>query len=321
MLMEGILFGLGAAVAQSTCYVVTRIFLTKPGRRSRQLFALSHAWMGLFGAALLPLCWKAQAADVRSYLWPMLGATGFYLVGQMCLFAAIRRTDASRVSPLLGLKILVLAVITVALFGDPLSPLQWLAVVMSVTAALILNRSGGRLPRSALALVMVACVWYACSDLSIVELTAVLAPQKDFRGVLLATCLSYILCGLVGVPMLLAGPRRERAWPEWRASLAVAVTWFVAMVLLFACFNAVGAVFGNILQAMRGPLSIVIGAAIARLGHVHLETRVARGVLVRRLLAALLMVAAIGLYLHEKRRQTMEARTPPAEASVEAPDA
>jgi hypothetical protein len=56
-------------------------------------------------------------------------------------------------------------------------------------------------------------------------------------------------------------------------------------------------VFGNILQSTRGVMSVVLGAALAQMGWHELEQRVDRASLLRRLAAALLMTAAIALYV------------------------
>jgi len=302
VLIHGIVFGLLAAAAQSSVYVFSRMFVTTPGNSPRMLFALSHAWMGLFAAALLPFCMSADVLNVRGYGLPLAGACAFYLIGQLCLFQAIQWTDASRVSPLLGLKILMLACIAAFVLGQDVTSLQWVAVIVSLTAASALNYSGGSIPTRGIVLILGACLLYALSDLSIVRLTRVLAPHHEFGGILMACCLCYLVCGLVGGVLVVAGPREHRSRDRWRRALPVGLAWFVAMVFLYVCFNAVGALFGNILQAMRGPFSVLIGAVIARVGWVHLEQRLTRGVLLRRLLAALLMVVAIGLYVHGSRR-------------------
>lgn len=305
-MVEGVVFGLIAAIMQSLCYVFSRIFVTRSGNSSRALFGLCHAWMGLMALALLPFCWSTETvAAVSGYVWPLVGAIVFYMIGQMCLFQAIRWTDASRVSPLLGLKVLILAVITVCFMRQSVTALQWVAVFMCVAAAFVLNYSGGRIPWPAVVVILGTCVAYSFSDLSIVGLTRAMAPDGGFRGRLLACCLCYIPIGLVGLAMALGGGREQRTWEKWRAALPVALTWFVAMVALFVCFSSIGAVFGNIVQSMRGPISIVLGVMIARLGHVHLETRVAKGALARRIMAALLMCAAVGLFARERARENV----------------
>jgi drug/metabolite transporter (DMT)-like permease len=303
MIIEGVILGLAAAICQSLCYVFSRRFVTRQMNRSTALFALAHVQMGAMALAMLPLCYNTeQITNVRAYAWPLAGCLFFYLSGQLCLFRAVKVTDASRISPLLGLKLLVLSFTAVLLFSERITPLQWLAVGISLVAAVGLNYSGGGIPWRGLLAIGGACVAYAFSDLSIVAMTKVLAPHHEFKGILLGASLAYILSGGIGVALASLGPPEDRTAQKWKDALPVAVTWFAAMIFLFVCFRLLGAVFGNIVQSMRGPFSILFGAALAARGHVHLESEVSRWTLLRRLVAALLMCAAIALFAYERSR-------------------
>jgi drug/metabolite transporter (DMT)-like permease len=303
MIIEGVLLGLAAAVCQSLCYLFSRRFVTRQRNRSSALFALSHVQMGVMALVMLPLCYNAsQIENVRAYAWPLAGSVVFYLVGQACLFRAVKVTDASRVSPLLGLKLLVLSFTAVFVFSEQITPLQWLAVGVSLVAAVGLNYSGGGIPRHGLLAIGGACVAYAFSDLSIVAIAKVFAPHHELKGILLGASLVYIICGGIGAVLAGTGAPEDRTLQGWKDALPVALTWFAAMIFLFVCFRLLGAVFGNIVQSMRGPLSILFGAALAARGHVHLESEVSRWTLVRRLAAALLMCAAIALFAYERSR-------------------
>ena len=321
MIVQGVIFGLLAAACQSLCYVFSRIFVTRSNNTSLGLFALSHAIMGLFAVALLPFCWTGQVYDVRSYVWPLAGSVVFYLMGQVCLFQAVKLTDASRVSPLLGLKILVLALITVLAFDEPLTRLQWIGVILSIAAAAGLNWSGGgRIPLNASAAILGACIFYSLSDLSIVALTKALSADGGFRGILLSNALAYTFAGVVGFALVAVNGPEHRTRAQWRDALPVAVTWFLAMIFLFVCFRLLGAVFGNIVQSMRGPLSILIGGAIAYAGHAHLEQKLGLWTFVRRLAAAILMCAAIAIFVHEKARLETAPSTSPKTSQIPHPD-
>ena len=111
----------------------------------------------------------------------------------------------------------------------------------------------------------------------------------------LAMALTYGVCGLLFVP--LAVGLRPYTRTDWVAAAQYASAWLVSMVGLYCCFGLVGVVFGNILQSTRGVMSVAIGAALAHLGWHELEQRVDRATLLRRLAAALLMTAAIALYV------------------------
>ena len=302
MIIEGVLFGLVAAMCMSLCYLFSRRFVTRQMNRSSVLFALSHAQMGVLALATLPFCYTSQIWNVRAYALPLAGTAFFYLTGQACMFHAVKVTDASRVAPLLGLKLLIQSFTAVFLFSEQITPLQWLAVGISLVAALGLNYSGGGIPRHGLAAIAGACVAYSFSDLSIVAMTKILAPHNEFRSVLLCACLVYILCGGIGAMLTGAGTPEDRTYQKWKDALPVAATWFAASIFLFICFRLLGAVFGNIVQSMRGPFSILFGVALAAWGHVHLESKISRWTLVRRLAAALLMCAAIALFAYERAR-------------------
>jgi drug/metabolite transporter (DMT)-like permease len=302
MIIEGVLFGLVSATCQSLCYLFSRRFVTRQMNRSSALFALSHAQMGVLALALLPFCYTSQIWNVRAYAWPLAGATFFYLAGQACLFRAVKVTDASRVAPLLGLKLLILSFTAVFLFSEQITPLQWLAVGISLVAAVGLNYSGGGIPRHGLVAIVGACAGYAFCDLSIVAMTKTLAPHNEFRSILLCVCMMYLVCGGIGAALTGAGEPEDRTFQKWKDALPVAVTWFAAIISVFLCLRLLGAVFGNIVGSVRGPLSILFGAALAAWGHAHLESKLSRWTLVWRLAAALLMCAAIALFAYERAR-------------------
>ena len=295
VVLQGIFFGLMAATLQSLCYVFSRIFVTKPGNTSGLLFALSHTQMGIAAVVAAPILLTAGLPDSTRFFWPLMGAAFFYLAGQVALFRALRSTEASRVSPLLGLKILILAVITSLALGGTVSELQWVAVGLSVLAAFTLNYSGGSIPLPAVGAVLFCCVGYSLSDLSIRALVLSLDSVGPFRAVLLACAMSYVVTGVVGAGLLPTCGRATRA--QWKAALPVSVTWLMAMVCLFATFRLVGVVFGNIVQSTRGVLSILMGVLIARLGHLHLESTVPASVFWRRVAAAAMMTAAVAMYV------------------------
>jgi len=292
----GIALGLGAAVCQSLSYVFSGLFVRTFRRSPHVLLVMAHLAMGAVSVAALPLVLPARLPPAVEYAWPLLGGVVCYLIGQMGLFLALRRTDASRVSPLLGLKLPILVGLSVLWLGARYSLGQWLAVGLCLVAALILNRSGTRLAAESLAWVLLACLGYCFSDLNIRALVGSLqhAGLSLPRASLVGGFLSYALCGIVAVLMLPTVPWRDRRM--WRLALPFAAAWLGAMLLLFACFGAVGVVLGNIVQSTRGLMSIAIGLLVSSLGHVHLESRASAGVWARRALAAGLMVASIVLF-------------------------
>lgn len=293
----GILCGLLAAFFSSCSYLGSRFFLTKHPGGSKRLLVLGHVWMGLFSLPLLGVLYVKQVPPISAYLAPLLICVGSYLVAQLALFSALKRVDASRVAPLLGLKIAILAILSVLWIGQSIQWLQWLAVGLSVVAAFLLNRMGGPLPGQAVAGVLMACFCYSMSDIHIVKLIHALHPPlTKFHASFLALALGYAVAGLVMVPALFW--QGSRSWLEWRDAVPFALAWFGSMLGLYYCFATIGVVLGSIAQATRGLISIGLGVWVAHIWNwVHLEAKVDRALFVRRAIAAVLMALAIALYV------------------------
>jgi len=304
----GVITGLLAAFFSALSYLVSRHHvLSHPELEGEgggpRLIVQSHVLMGL---ACIPAClllWpRGGGPAAASYLPPACLCAIAYLIGQSCFFTALREVPASRLAPLLGLKIAMLAGIVALVLGPPLGGRQWAAVALSVVAALALQRGDDRLPARALGLILVACLCFAIADLAIVSLIGRLAggnaePMGRFHAGVLAMAITYVACGAILLP---AAPRM---WPRsgggWLPAVQYSLVWLLAMIALYACLGQVGAVFGNILQSTRGVMSVVIGAALAHAGWHDLEEQVDRATLLKRIAAAMLMTAAIALWVSD----------------------
>jgi drug/metabolite transporter (DMT)-like permease len=304
----GVAFGLAAALFSAVSYLVSRHYglaqraLGRPGVTLR-LLAVSHL---LMAAVCIPLTWAAWPAtppSVKLFLFPLAASVGFYLLGQSALFAALKRAEASRIAPLLGLKIVMLAAIVSFVLGHELDARQWLAVTLSVVAAAMLQIGTGAVPSRAFGFVLSSCLCFAIADLWILRLIDGLQSGSMVSGGTisrlhaggLALTLTYGLCGVLFAPLAIM--MRPHARADWVAAAQYASAWLLSMVGLYCCFGLVGVVFGNILQSTRGVMSVALGAVLAHLGWHELEQRIDRATLLRRLAAALLMTAAITLYV------------------------
>jgi uncharacterized membrane protein len=304
----GVVSGLAAAGFSAVSYLVSRHYglgqrsLGRKGAALR-LLAVSHLLMAAVCIPFTWAAWPATSPPLRLFALPLVLSVGFYLLGQSSLFAALKRVEASRMAPLLGLKIVMLAVVVSFVLGHVLDTRQWLAVALSVAAAVMLQVGRGAVPVGAFGFVLSCCLSFAISDIFIVRLidglqagamTSSVAISRLHAGGL-AMALTYGLCGLLFVPLVVG--LRPYTRTDWVAAAQYASAWLASMVGLYCCFGLVGVVFGNILQSTRGVMSVALGAALAHLGWHELEQRVDRATLLRRLAAALLMTAAIALYV------------------------
>lgn len=295
MTSVGIILGLMAAVGQALSYLPSRWYVLKRPQSAAQLLAIAHVFQGAVSAPLLWWFWPEDLPPWSTFMGPLIVESFFYFVGQAGLFLALRFTDASRVSPLLTLKLVFLALLSVLWLREPLSVVQWLAVGLTIAAALVLNRSGGSIPWRAGLGLFIAWIGYTLSDFFIRIYVDAMAPMPRLQAGLWGMYASYLICGLVGVAMLpWFGSRR---WEDWRDAAPFAFFWFVAMIGFYGSLATAGLVLAGILQSTRSLWSLVIGLLIARMGYHALEQRVPRGVFVRRALGAAMMVAAVMLYV------------------------
>lgn len=291
-MITGILFGLTAALLQSISYLFSAAFSTRFQVGALQQFLLNHLCIGLLSLLVLPLVWDTRALTPSLYGLPLLGAMGCYLVGQTALYQALRHSPASRVSPLLGIKVLVLALIGVFWLQQSYQWLQWLGVGLCMLGALWLSVSGGRIRGPALAWVVLSCVGYAVSDLFVLELIERFEGLPRLQAAGLSVALCYLLAGLVSLAWWPGRQRRQLILQ----SLPAAFSWFLALVCLFACFAWIGVVFGGVVQSARGLFSILLGLLLAWLGWRYAEAIPQWQVFIQRFTAAALMLIAIALF-------------------------
>lgn len=294
MAWVGIILGIVAAMTQSIAYIFSRRYIITGHGGALRLLIVSHLMMGLVAVPLTALLWTPAMNDLGRYWVDAVGAAGFYMLGQASLFLTLRSTDASRIAPLLGLKIVAVALLWVTLMRQELGVWQWTAVGMSVAAAFVLNYSGGSLPPRIIAATLFTCLTYAASDLHIVRLIARVGDPNTFIASARASLLAYIVCGLMCLPFLYHfGSRRHR---DWTAAVPYSSFWLPSQMLLFGALAMAGPVLGNIAISTRGLWSIVLGVTLAAMGMVHLERRVQTHVTLRRTVAAIMMIAAIAIY-------------------------
>lgn len=291
----GILFGFLAAFFQSLSYLCTRLFNQRHKNDIGTLLGLSHVIMGAISIPLVTFLMPEPRPPFADYRKALMMTAGFYLLAQVFLFAALVKSEASRVSPLLGIKIIIIGLISVFFLQQSLNLSQWTAILLSVAAALLLSNSGIKLHLSTIVLIILACISYSIADLYIKVLVDHFGYLGVLHGAVLGTGLTYLLCGLAGGVYMLFRIRRVNR-QTWLYSLPFALTWLCAMFFLFSCFALIGVVFGNIIQSTRGIMSIGMGYLLANVGFERLEPKTTRTALVRRAAAAILMTGSVALF-------------------------
>lgn len=295
----GVICGFACALCQSAGYLLSRMYVIKRVNGNMQLMVTAHVWLTVISLPMIWILWPENMPEIGEYVWPMLGDVGGYMMGQAGLFFVLSKTDASRIAPLLGLKILVIALAMVLFLGGSLTQWQWAAVGISVAAAFLLNKAGGGLPKVVLVGVGVTVIGYTISDINIEAFIEAIKVIGPIRAAVLSMSLTFIACGVVGVALLpWYGTKKKE---DWLAALPYALSWLASMTFFYIAIALIDVVFTIIIQSSRGIISVVMGVMVASyLGMEHLETKHERGVVVRRAFAAVMMAVAISVYACSK---------------------
>ena len=303
----GVSIGLASAVMQSAAYIFSRRFVTT-FHSSVKLVIYSQLLMGGFGvlvfAATVPFVEFPRGAELAEFAAVTAVFVAAYHVAFYCFFKALDEIEASRLSSLLGLKVISIALITwplcrllprnlVAVLHTELNHWHLLAVVLTAVSAVGMNFSGIHISRRGALYLALALLGFSTTDITGTLFVKLMPGDAPTLKAICATSLAYVFLGIIAAAAFLKVKFEPAAC---RGALPYSVLWFAAMLILFASFGIVGVVFGSIIQASRGVVSVVFGIILARTGYAAIEPDVPIRVWVRRAVMAVLMVFAIGLY-------------------------
>lgn len=278
-------------LAAAFLYVIATLFVKTSiarGAEARHANVVANVGMAIF---LQPLWLIGDAPDA---LWqPALCGVLFFL-GQCTTFAALGRGDVSVATPLLGTKIVFLSLYATVFFGHRAGVDWWLAVALSTVAVLSVMSDGRRSMRRHLA----ATAGFAISSAAIFAMSDTLIQQWST----LATLGPFLaILGLTNGTCSAAWSARERlamppraSWLPLGAMAALLSFQFTLMALSFVLVRDATAT--NILYASRSIWSVVIAWAVGQ-RFAAMDVQAGRGAMVRRLVGAILLFAAILLIL------------------------
>ena len=237
---------------------------------------------------------------------PILCGLLFFL-GQIFTFKAIDTGDVSVATPLLGAKVLLVAVFSFFLIGKSLPHAIWAASVMaSLGIALISYSPGGNHAR-----LLEAVVW-SIAAAAVFALTDVLVqrwvPSVGYSRFAPLMFGSMGLFSVVYIPLLIKsiGPRRDALGSLFSSCAFSAIPWLLAGALLLAVqalamYSSIGlfgsATMTNILYGSRCLWSVLLVWALGSIAGDSSPRQERLGIMTRRLFGALLLFGAMTLVL------------------------
>ena len=257
----GLFIAAVSTVMQSAAFVFSRRFVVRFGSPV-ELVIYSQLWMGIMGAA-------AFAATIcgTSIPWSrefVLTAAIFVLAYNLVFFfffKAMSLIEASRLSSLTGLKVIVVALLALLFFHERLTSGRIAAVLLTAFAAVGMNFSGGRIGWSGAFYLLLSLLGFATTDVTGAHLVKLMPGASVTHEAICVMSLCYFVLGALSGSVF---ARKKFSRRLFVGAFPYSALWFSAMMLLFASFGIIGVVFGTIIQAGRGVISVLFGVALTR---------------------------------------------------------
>lgn len=252
-------------------------------------------WM--FLAVALPfLIWDHQVFD-WGYLWAPLACSLIRFVGLVLIFYTIRVGDVSLQVPIIGTKVIFVSFFVYLLGGTSLGPEIWIATFLTVAGVALMSKGftssqdSGRIFKTVVYTLCCAML-FGMND-TIVQITS---PRFGIGPFMVVSSGGTALASLLLVPFFRTRLQdiSRACWGWlWLGSIVLGVE----VVLLFCAISFYSeAAAANIVYNTRSLWSI---ALVWFLGHWfdNQEREIGGVVMFRRLLGALLLLAAVALVL------------------------
>lgn len=248
-----LLLPLAAALIYALGSIIIKRAL-KEGATMDQSFHLTNL---VLGGMFLPLLFFGRGAIDWSLMWkPLLIGAAFFF-GHWLTFFAIRRGDVSLVTPLMGTKVIFVAIGVVLLTGERLSGPLWIAAILTTVGIFVMGmadlRGGSHLVFTIFVTISSALVfgvfdvlvsWWA-ADFGALTFLAL--------GMGSVSVYTLIMWLFQGRPALL--PRRKAANWTWWAAAMIALQAITIGVALSFFKDATGI---NVVYASRGLWVIIL---------------------------------------------------------------
>ncbi len=287
-----------ALPAGSAALYVVAAFLLKRAIRSGAGQSQVNLAVNVCAAVMfLPLGFFATEVDWGLWWMPLTAAVTFFF-GQIFTFQALRHGDVSVATPLLGMKVLFIAVVSAVIFREALELRWWVGAAASSLGVILVTGAtwrtlGPRLFRADAVMSLSAAVAFALTDVFVRQWAgqfgvAAFIPLmfSVVAGLSLAVFVPRVGMGIFSVPaaarvVLLAG------------SVVLSVQ-ALGMALALSFYGNATAV--NIVYSSRSVWSVVLAWMLGRYFAMH-EAGSGPGVMRRRLVGSILLFAAVLLVL------------------------
>ncbi len=266
MSMGGIPWYLLLPLVAAVGYAIASLLLKKALTEGAHPMACFHINNWASTLVFLPLALlEKQPVAWHLSLIPM-GLGTLFFIGCWFTFVAMQRGDVSLVTPVLGSKVVFVALGSTLFIAGSMQPLMWLAAVITTAGIFLMSATDFKTPKGArlagpVVMALVSAAFFAFADVFLQRWAPVFGP-KMFLAIMSGTTGAL---SLLAITLLPKAPRipwnRATRWSV--AGSALIATQSMLLGLSLAFFNdAIGV---NVVYATRGMWSLAVVALLGPL--------------------------------------------------------
>lgn len=284
-------FHLILPLAAAVVYVAAALFLKRAAENGVGVWKLTRACNFVAAIFFAPV-WLLGGNLLPGLWWQPATAALLFIAGQLLTMLALRIGDVSITTPVLGVKVVLVALLTALLLREPLAPGLWTAAILSSVGIALLHCSrpgaGGRVGATIL-IAGLAAASYALFDVLVQKWSAAWGAGRFLPIMMSFAALYSLLFPRARAAQTAAAPSKQAA--TWTIAgavcLALQAILFVSSIAIYRQAAA-----ANVLYSSRGLWSIL---AVWAIGHWlgNYEARLGAGHLAWRIAGAITLIIAI----------------------------
>lgn len=278
-------------LASSILYVIAALFLKQAAARGIDIW-LTALVCNFTTAFLFLFLWPLGGDPIQaSLLWQPLVVALLFVLAQVLNFLALKIGDVSVATPVMGSKVVLVALFTTVLGAGSVPPPLWIAAILSAVGIACLNHKDQTKHDRIL-----ATIWFALSaSASYAVFDVLVMTWSPEWGVGRFLPLVMIMSAILSIGFLPLSKRIRKTQrirnqrPLYFGAFFMALQ---ALILVFALGTYGNATGLNVIYSTRGLWSII---AVWWIGHLFANTERARGssVFRTRLIGAACLCSAV----------------------------